>query len=112
MQIFSDLLLRMYGHTLTWLHSCQADSLVDAKYIFDYYLNQGHWPEVFYIYYRKQASNLYLPNVTTLNNIRYGFNVDPQGVLVKYTLSNDHYETQYVPITELYSEEEMLVCNR
>ena len=100
MQVFSDLLLRMYHKTIQLVTKQQADSIVDAKFVLDYYLEHAEWPTVFYVYYRNNATNIFLPN-TKLGNLHYAYNTDPNGVLVKYSLKDDHYESENVSVSEL-----------
>lgn len=106
MRIFSDLLLRMYKKTIQNVTNQQADAIVDAKFVLDYYLEHNEWPAVFYVYYHKHATNILLPNtkVGSLTTMHYAYNIDPNGVLVKYSFKDDHYESEDVSVSELIPE--------
>ena len=106
MQIFSNLLLRMYGNTLRLVRNQQADTVVDAKLVLDAYLSHGEWPEHFYIYYHDNGTCLHLPKKKSsrVNSIHHGYDAHPEGVLVKYTRQGDYYISQDVPISELLPE--------
>jgi len=104
MSVYSGLMYSMYKYCLQHVKSHQADVLVDAKFVYDYHEDRGEWPALFYVYYRANATELYLPGVTKANGIRYGHNVDSQGALVKYVLENGTYESYEISREEMERE--------